>query len=339
LLWNPDQDDRALIKEFLAGYFGERAAEPIFGYLELMRERSKGVFLGCFLRGGSLPHLNFATLARAESLWQEAESATRGDAEKLPRVRLAHLPVRDALLQSWVRLRRECWEQNGTWPLPASRKAVAEEFRAVCEGVPGKDWTRVNVMNEQGLTVENFLKKFTEDPPEKEDAPPPVRLKKPAAPPGVGEVDLSKCVDAQDNLAGLYKPGEFAEIRFDDAASDLRAVWMPGSHQEWAFRIAGAKLPVKAQSGKWKVYAVVRVEKLTECKEDSVTFAAGVYDNKSKQGMVELKGRARQGGDGYNSYVVGTVEMNADRDIWVAPAKNPGVKAIWVDRIFLVPGE
>ena len=42
------------------------------------------------------------------------------------------------------------------------------------------------------------------------------------------------------------KPGEYAEIQPDLAASDRRAVWMPGKHQEWAFRISGKALPAKA---------------------------------------------------------------------------------------------
>jgi hypothetical protein len=50
--------------------------------------------------------------------------------------------------------------------LPESRKAVAEEFRTVAEGVPDKEWTRVRVMSEAGQTVDGFLKGFAEDPPE-----------------------------------------------------------------------------------------------------------------------------------------------------------------------------
>ena len=167
LLWKPDQDDKALIKEFLEGFYGMRAAAPIYRYLELMHTASQGVFLRCFLPARPLPHLNFATLVQAEKLWQEAEAAAAEDSEKLERVRLGHLPVRCAFLKSWSRLRSECLEQNASWPLSESRKEVAEEFRTVCNGVPEKGWTRVRVMNEPGLTVDDFLKRFAQDPPEK----------------------------------------------------------------------------------------------------------------------------------------------------------------------------
>ena len=83
LLWNPQQDDKALIKEFLEGYYGKSAAQPIYAYLELMHEASKGVSLRCFLSRENRPYLNFSSLSKAERLWQQAEEAARGDSEKL----------------------------------------------------------------------------------------------------------------------------------------------------------------------------------------------------------------------------------------------------------------
>jgi hypothetical protein len=192
------------------------------------------------------------------------------------------------------------------------------------------------VTSEHGLTVDEFLKDFAEDPPDKNGPPPPVRLKNPAAPADLPNVDRRRCVDLQDNLAGLFLPGKFANILPDQSASDRRAVWMPGNHQEWAFRISGSKLPAQALKGEWKVYAVVRVKRLPDCKEDSIVFTAGVYDNKLKSHPAGVQAKASEVGNGYRSYLIGTVSFNADRDIWVAPANNPGVKAVWVDRIFLI---
>jgi hypothetical protein len=114
---------------------------------------------------------------------------------------------------------------------------------------------------------------------------------------------------------------------------------MPSSHEEWAFRISGSKLPAKVLKGQWKVYAVVRVSKLPECKSDSVVFRAGVYDNQEKSHPAGVEAKAVDTGEGYRSYLLGTVTMNANRDLWVAPAKNDGVKAVWVDRIYLTRAE
>ena len=112
---------------------------------------------------------------------------------------------------------------------------------------------------------------------------------------------------------------------------------MPGDHKEWAFRIAGKALPPKAQNGKWRVYAVVRVEKEPGTAGDGIAFGAGVYDNLTRGSLADFKARLADTGDTYRSYLLGTVETSPDRDIWVAPAGNKAVRAIYVDRVFLAP--
>ncbi len=171
LLWNPQQDDRALIKEFLRGYYGASAGDIIERYLELMHDASKGFVLRCYL-GPNPPHLRFQPLAAAERLWQQAEEAAsrEADPDVLIRVRLGHLAVRNACLSRWESLRRECREQNATWPWPESRKAFADAFRDVCQGVPGKDWTPMRVLSEGGRQVDDFLKAFAQDPPDTKGA-------------------------------------------------------------------------------------------------------------------------------------------------------------------------
>ena len=338
LLWNPRQDDGALIREFLHGYYGSRAGDIIGRYLELMRDTSKGFYLRCYL-GKDPPHLRFQPLAEAERLWQQAEAAAsrEPDPAKLLRVRLGHLPVRYACLKWWALLRRECWEQNASWPWPESRQATAEAFRQVCQGVPGEDWTQVRVLNEPGLQVADFVKQFAQDEPNTNGPAPPKRLPHPSPPTDLPGVKRSRCVDLQDNLAALYKPGEFAEIRPDPGASDRRSVWMLGSHQEWAFRIPGSALPAKVRAGKWKVYAVVRVEKDHAGAPGAQAFSAGVYDNKARSSLAEIKPCLSEAAPDFQSYLLGELELNPDRDIWVAPAGNKSIKAIYVDRIFLVP--
>jgi hypothetical protein len=160
LLWNPQQDDRALIREFLNGYYGEKAGPLIEKYLELIYKSSEGLFIGCYLRVNPPTHLRFSILSQAEELWQQAENAVRNDPEKLARVRIGHLPVRYAFLKNWNWLRHDCESQKAKWPVAESRKTVGDEFREVCNGVPGKEWTHVHRLNERGLDVETFLAKF-----------------------------------------------------------------------------------------------------------------------------------------------------------------------------------
>jgi hypothetical protein len=159
LLWNPQQDDHALIQKFLNGYYGTSAGPVIGRYLELLHDAAQGYNLTC----GSptdAPFLHFKTLAQAEFLWQQAEQTVTGDEELLARVQLAHLPVRYVWLVEWNALRKECAAAKAQWPLPDSRSAVAAQWRTVATGIPGKPWTKVTKINEGGLTPESFLARF-----------------------------------------------------------------------------------------------------------------------------------------------------------------------------------
>jgi hypothetical protein len=116
LLWNAQQDDRALIDEFLVGYYGSEAAPPLRKYLELMHAASQGHNLTC-TSPPTAPHLRFEPLSQAEQLWQQAEAAVANQPELLERARLSHLPVRYVWLTQWAALRKECEAAGAKWPL------------------------------------------------------------------------------------------------------------------------------------------------------------------------------------------------------------------------------
>ena len=163
LLWNPRQDDRVLIREFLDGYYGA-AAPAIARYLDSLHQASRGHNLTCY-SGTGAPFLGFKPLAEAEKLWQKAERAVATEEELLMRVRLAHLPVRYVWLSRWDKLRQESADAGAAWPLPDSRKQVIEDWMAVAKGVAGKPWSKVTLLSESGLTPEKWAARFEEKVP------------------------------------------------------------------------------------------------------------------------------------------------------------------------------
>jgi hypothetical protein len=165
LLWNPRADDRALINEFLEGYYGPDAAPHLRKYLELMYEGSKGHNLTCY-SGTDAPFLRFPKLAQAEQLWRQAETAAAQNADYLTRVRVGHLPLGYVWLSRWSALRKQCQESSATWPLPESRKAAAADWGSVAKGQPNAPWTKIALLNEGGLTLDKFIGRFAEDPAE-----------------------------------------------------------------------------------------------------------------------------------------------------------------------------
>ncbi len=158
LLWDPRQDDRALIREFLEGYYGP-AAPPIQRYLDLMHEASAGWNLTCFSRTDT-PFHHFATLNRAEQLWREAEAAVAGDEELLARTRRGRMWLGYVWLSLWDRLRKQCAEAGAPWPLPESRAEFAREWLRWTQGDPARPWTKVTLVNESGLSPEKFVERL-----------------------------------------------------------------------------------------------------------------------------------------------------------------------------------
>lgn len=340
LLWNPHQDDQALIREFLRGYYGPAAAGPIWQYLQLMHTAAHGYYLG-INAPPTAPYLTFDTLNRAEELWQQAETAAASDPEKLWRVRQGHLPVRYVYLVRWTSLRRACLEEKAHWPLPESRKAVADTWLAVATGPGPAGWTPMTHVNEQGLTPQVFVARFANDPPANNLSPSSIPL--PADIPGATGIGA---VDAQEDLARLEPTlvGQEADIRADQAASNGLSAWMPGASREWSFQLPVSDLPERARTGKWKVYAVIRMERKPgaapgDAAEHAPAFSAGVYDTTARISMGETAVPLTDAASAYRSYLVGIIDMKASEYVWIAPAANPGVQSIWVDRVFFVPAK
>jgi hypothetical protein len=155
LLWNPKQDDGALIREFLDGYYGA-AGRPLGRYLELMQKASQGYNLTCFAPTDT-PFLRFEPLAQAEAIWQEAEHAVADDGELLARVRQGHLAVQCVWLARWDALREECSHAGAAWPFTVTRGELARQWLATAQGVPDKPWTKVTAVREGGLTPQAFV--------------------------------------------------------------------------------------------------------------------------------------------------------------------------------------
>ena len=161
LLWNPYQDDRKLIDEFLDGYYGAPAAGHIRQYMNLLHKAAKGFRMTCYASPDS-PYLKFEVLHKAERLWQKAEEAAKNDPDQLWRVRQGHLAVRYAFLVNWAALRKECSRAKAQWPLPSSRKEVAAAWLSVATGKGPQGWSPMTHVSEGGPPPEKFVANLEE---------------------------------------------------------------------------------------------------------------------------------------------------------------------------------
>ena len=93
LLWNPDADAQAIMKDFLQGYYGA-AADPIYEYISMLQNKvdSENIHMHLYTNP-AIGYLPDDVLAKAESIFDKAEEAVKGDEELLERVRVCRMPL------------------------------------------------------------------------------------------------------------------------------------------------------------------------------------------------------------------------------------------------------
>ncbi len=98
-LWDPGYDERRATGEFLDAYYGPAAAS-VGRYLDLIHDavEKQPIHAGIFVPPTN-PHLTSDLLAKADAIWQEAETRAAGDAAALDRVRRSRMSVDYAIVE------------------------------------------------------------------------------------------------------------------------------------------------------------------------------------------------------------------------------------------------
>lgn len=318
LLWNPERDPKALMSEFLAGYF-EDAAPPIRQYMDLVYDEC--IRTDHYLTCSSQINAAFLSLdltLKAEKLFDQAEAAVVGKPDVLFRVKVARLPIMYLRAVRWFEFREEARRRGMQWPDVA-------EYEALCQSFLNTAGQRGVTMISEGRGLDAFPVKTVEL--ERKPSPPP---------PGCENLPADAYQDLQDTGFSLAGERVWASRETDPAASDGVAARMPGDHYQWAIQQPlGLRIVADNPGVTFKVFASIRVEKVGN-EGDAMTF--GVYDE--GQGARVGGGTVKAGDiadDQYHAYEVVTAPLTGSMFIWVAPAKNPeNVKAVWVDRFWLV---
>ena len=132
LLWDPAADDRALIDEFLRGYYGKAAAPHLLRVIALVNEppAAGSIPVRCYHADCS-GWMQPATLVAAARAMDAAVDAADAQGEPYaPRVRREALSIRHALLLHWDDCRAFCAAQNLAWPWGDERADAARRWIA-----------------------------------------------------------------------------------------------------------------------------------------------------------------------------------------------------------------
>jgi hypothetical protein len=163
LLWNPDQDFNALIKEFTDGYYKE-AGIFVRYYIDLVHEKilqDRDFFL--FLYGDPSQafdsYLNADLLEQYNTFFNDAEKAVSYDQEIVDRVKVARLSIDYAILEASKKGLTENYKliaenDKGVMNVNPLVKNKLENFYQTCNNA------NITLMNEMGFTVEEYYNSY-----------------------------------------------------------------------------------------------------------------------------------------------------------------------------------
>jgi hypothetical protein len=132
LLWDPNQDPQAIIRDFLEGYYGA-AAGPIEAYIKLLQDKVDRDNIHMHLyTNPAQGYLTDDVMAQAMTLFDQAEAAVKGDPELLERVRVARMPLTYARLfpRNGYTIENGTLRFKGPFATPAEAAEMANRMRA-----------------------------------------------------------------------------------------------------------------------------------------------------------------------------------------------------------------
>lgn len=356
LLWNPDQDDGALVREFLNGYYGD-AGRPIEAYLRLLGTRIGDRKIPSWSGPREAAWLDLATMNHATALFDEAVTAVARDPELTARVRRARLSLDHQWLCGYAGYRYLA--EHGSVPFagPADLGNALADFTTRCRAL---DLKRIGYGAYQ--TLDEYVRGLrlagesvpgrlilAADPVHKAYA----AGARQALPQPLAGLPRKAVVDIQEDRMSVFKG---AELVLDPLAVNHGAARIDPGVLSWAVQMRD--LPRHGVKGRWHAYAVIRVEPRAE---RGLAFTGGVYDTESNRNLLGISQRleGQAGGtpdpnigtarttalaeaitDGqYRLYDFGSHEFDDSVYLWIGTTGGvsaEAVKAIWVDRFVFV---
>ena len=314
LMWNPDQDERALVTEFLNGYYGA-AGPQLLQYLDLIGkaiQREPSLWLGVY--DATTRHwLTLEDLTAATRLFEAAATAVAGDGTLSYRVRRARLSLDMVWIERYRELRRSAAREGRAFLGPDDPYAAVEQIaRSEFASNTYREWADLT----------EYVGKLRVLLPPRRGAPPVECEKLPAW----------AWEEIQEDRLTVTPTAAGAEVD-DTAASDGKALCLSGAVPALEARF---KLPADL-AGRWRVYAVLRAEAAGEA---PAAVVAGVYAwNLPNGGANEVSRVVVPCGAAYQTVDLGLHRLEKDATIQIQPQGMGAygqVKATCVDRLFLV---
>lgn len=345
ILWNPQQNEKRIIMDFLNGYYGK--AGPILKqYLDVLDAKSQNVYLGSWDCGADAAWLDLEAMNKCTKLFDRAEAAVAKDKTVLGRVKRARIPLEHQWLRGYSIYQQAANAGSKLYLGPTDIKSGTELFISRLEAYESNNIC-INIFSADiSVSLQQYAEKLRK---RAENIANPTPL--PAA---FANIPGELVVDVQESDM-VIKAG--ASLASDPKASNGFAARIDPGVLNWSvqfYGIGGMVLP-----GKLHVYASVRCEKI---KDTGVAFTAGIYSDATKTNLVGLSANIEDGsevtqvdpnvttikaitsikgaGNGeYQIYDFGVHNLDNYSYVWFGTTGGvspENVKAIYVDRIIFV---
>lgn len=320
LMWNPNQPEMPIMKDFLDGYYGP-AGKPLLKAVLLMeaaRKRS-GQRLPCYY---SYPdYFTIADLVSLKRNFDQAEAAVKNKPEMLLRVQIQRLAFDHVLILTKRKLE-------------ANQQAVAgvNWTKLVDHFVGLSNSTKNNWYREGGRWDDNFRSQLKT----KIKPFPRYNFGKATSAMGVSGVQGKDWLDIQEDKFELFEDGTWVFVVADDKSSNGYVAEMPNTHTQWAVQHTIRKAEIKWP--KVDVSLGLRVMPAAGATGDPTSGVVrfGVYDpsipsdNFINLTVADIK-------PGYQRLVIENIALKAGMYLYVAPEVNGSMKSIRVDRFTIQP--
>ncbi len=345
LLWNSQLDQRALMKEFIAGYYAPEFVPIYMNYFDLLSNAAEksGVYLNIFRRS-TTDWLDVETLVKATAIMDQAVETAKQLQAKDP---VAHAGLVD-------KVQRERLPIDYVWAL--SRQYYVNMAKETGETLPskldadigGQAWADTLFANFEKYGVKIFSEAGARKPKESFDIIKRGIYMQCGKPGTVPEFCKSlpgdRWFEVQNYSCSLRDNPNEAAIVDDPAASDGKAARLAGHHLEWStslrtgwlwqFRLD--KTRQKKGNPKYHVYAEVRCDATVD---DGIAMTCGLYNADTKKSIWHKKISVKEiKGSQYKLIDMGKLELiDKEYSVWIAPPKRPGeVVAVYVDRFIVI---
>lgn len=310
LLWNPNQDYKALINQFVTGFYGD-AAPYISRYIDLIHKSRDEThsFLGPSMKMVA-PYLNFETMREADKLFEQAAAAVANNPVLLEHVQKVRISVDYVILAKRAEFKKEAENRNIAWNFDIS--ARMQRF---------KDYTAdaVRYAEPPHATIESLYKLL-----ELERVDPPT-------PDIVKDLPLSSWKDVQEDSFQLSG----AHMVYDAKASNHVTASIGGDVDSWGIQLQRDFLPPE---GKWKLYANVRIDPGTGV-AGNTAFTYGIYNGSSEWSEHEVAYETVADGEYHFIEIAEVFEYNPSLPMQVLyfyPPQSSVIKTLNVDQIIAI---